>query len=116
LSKGESLLSAIARWQHQGYNQNHGTATSAAVRQFYAGHDRVIILTDEQAESYWNGDPGQVLPTSTPLHTFNLAGYRYGHARSGVTNRYTYGGLTDAMFGMIPAVEAGAAGRWPWED
>lgn len=116
LAKGESLLAAIARWKNGGYHLNGGTSTAAAVRQHYAGHDRVIILTDEQAGSYWGGDPGQQVPAHVPLHTINLAGYRHGHAPSGTTNRYTYGGLTDAMFGMIPTVEAGVAGKWPWED
>ena len=41
------------------------------------GHDRVVILTDEQA------GPGNVddgLPAGVPLFTWDLAGYRYGHA------------------------------------
>lgn len=116
LAKGESLLAAIARWKDQRFHLNGGTSTAAAVRQHYAGHDRAIILTDEQTGSYWGGDPGQQVPAHVPLHTINLAGYRHGHAPSGTTNRYTYGGLTDAMFGMILTVEAGVAGKWPWED
>jgi hypothetical protein len=48
------------------------------------------------------------------VYTWNLAGYRFGHGPSGVGLRHTFGGLTDAGFGMIPLLEAGQAGHWPF--
>jgi hypothetical protein len=74
------------------------------VRNHLDGHDRVVILTDEQAAE---GDVGHAVPASTPLYTWNLARYRHGHAPSGGRNRHTFGGLTDQAFQMIPLLEVG---------
>jgi hypothetical protein len=92
-----------------------GTNTADAVRRHYRGHDRVVILTDEQA---WGGrhgaDPADAVPASVPVYTFNLAGYRYGHGPSGVGNRHIFGGLTDQGFAAIGLLEAGRDQRWPF--
>ncbi|WP_410646206.1 hypothetical protein [Amycolatopsis sp. cmx-4-54] len=72
----------------------------------------MVILTDEQAA--YGGDVGRMLPAATPLYTWNLAGYRYGHAPSGGRHRHTFAGLTDQGFAMIPLLEAGHAARWPF--
>lgn len=91
-----------------------GTETWAAVRSAYDGHDRVVILTDEQAFR----DDGS-FPT-VPIYTFNVAGYRPGHAPSGASSspraagRHVFGGLTDAAFRMLPLLEAGRDAGWPW--
>lgn len=94
-----------------------GTATSRAVQRHYSGHDRVVIVTDEQYNggyfSYDGGDPGKVLSESVPLYTWNLAGYRSG-GQTGTRNRWTFGGLSDQGFGMIPLIEAGRTGQWPF--
>jgi hypothetical protein len=113
LKKGESLLKAVDRWKSDGYFIGGGTDTPGAVRGHFAGHDRVVILTDEQ-DAYGNVDGA--LPASTPLYTWNLAGYRAGYGKSGSNRRHTFGGLTDASFRIIPAIEAGHSGRWPWEQ
>lgn len=110
---GESLLRSLERWKKGGYFLGGGTNTAEATYSLFARHDRVVILTDEQASGY--RDPGSILPASTPLYTFNLAGYRYGHAASGVANRHTFGGLTDQMFGLIPLLERGTNSGFPWE-
>lgn len=100
-----------------------GTETWQAVQQHFSGHDRVIILTDEQADSYGRGigwfdatdkDPSSMIPEGVPLYTFNLAGYRAGHAPSGKKNRYTFGGLTDAGFTAIELLEKGKDQDWPF--
>lgn len=78
----------------------------------FKNHDRVIILTDEQANSGY-GDPGRrVIPL---VHTFNLAGYKVGHAESGSDGRYAFAGLTDTDFKTIPLLEAAKDCAWPWE-
>lgn len=107
---GESLLRALDRWRSGGFFLGGGTDTPGAVRGHLDGHDRVVILTDEQAE----GDVGHVVPASIPLYTWNLAGYRYGHAPSGGRNRHTFGGLTDQAFQMIPLLERGSDAKWPF--
>ncbi len=111
LRRTEPLLRAVERWKSGGFFIGAGTDTADAVRTHYAGHDRVVILTDEQASG---DDVGRALPARVPLYTWNLAGYRLGHAPSGSANRHTFGGLTDAAFTMIPLLEAGSRADWPF--
>ncbi|MBY8854938.1 TROVE domain-containing protein [Nocardia sp. CA2R105] len=111
LRPGEALLRAVERWKTDGYFIGAGTDTARAVRTHFDEHDRVVILTDEQAEG---SDVGGALPASVPLYTWNLAGYRLGHAPSGSHNRHAFGGLTDAAFATIGLLEAGAHANWPF--
>lgn len=120
LRAGSSLLSEIIRWKDEGYFLNYGTNTVGAVRDSFTGHDRVVILTDEQADrSAYGGqyyqDVGTALPDETMLYTWNLAGYLVAHAEASPT-RITIGGLTDQMFAMIPQIEQGVNGTWPWQQ
>lgn len=111
LGKGESILRVLERFGDLG-----GTDTTGAVRTHYRNHDRVLIVTDEQASySFYNSDPTALIPGNVPVYTWNLAGYRVGHGPSGSSNRHTFGGLTDAAFRMIPLLEAGRDAHWPWE-
>jgi hypothetical protein len=111
LRAGESLLAAVRRWDDGGYFIGGGTDTVGAVRRRFAGHDRVVILTDEQAG---RGDVGGALSADVPLFTWNLAGYPRGHAPAGTRNRYTFGGLTDVGFRLIPLLESGRDAQWPF--
>jgi hypothetical protein len=106
---GESVLRALDRWRESGYFIGGSTYTAAALTAYFARHDRVVLLTDEQ---HHGADPSTAIPEDVPLYTFNLAGYRPG-GRAG-RNRLSFGGLTDTAFRMIGHVEAGHAGRWPW--
>jgi hypothetical protein len=110
---GESVLAAVRRFKTDGYFFARGTDTARAVHDHYAGHDRVVILTDEQA--HWHGgvDVAAAVPAHVPVYTWNLAGYRAGHAPATGT-RYTFGGLSDAAFSMIPLIEAGTRDQWPF--
>ena len=108
--KGESLLRVLERFHDLG-----GTNTTEAVRSHFNGHDRVLVVTDEQASYSFYGDPLAQIPASVSAYTWNLAGYQAGHGPSGSGNRHTFGGLTDQAFGMIPLLEAGRNARWPWE-
>jgi hypothetical protein len=110
LRKGESLLTAVKRWNDDGYFIDAATETAASLRARYAGHDRVVLITDEQA----GNDPVEVnrsIPATVPMFTLNLAGYRYGHAPTG-PNRYCFGGLTDSMFDVVRLIEAGQRADW----
>lgn len=108
--KGESLLKTIGRFGNLG-----GTNTANAVRRWYDGHDRLVILTDEQAWGGYDGEePTRFVPAHVPVYTFNLAGYKAGHGPSGTANRHVFGGLTDACFSLIPMLEAGQRAEWPW--
>ncbi|MFE9127113.1 TROVE domain-containing protein [Streptomyces sp. NPDC007148] len=114
LQRGESLLRAVARWKDGGWFLGGGTDTAAALRQEFQGHDRVVIVTDEQA-GHDAHEVTRSVPASVPMYTWNLAGYAAGHAPSGGQNRHTFGGLTDQAFRMIPLLERGRDARWPWE-
>lgn len=103
--KGGAVLKLAVESQSMG-----GTNTWRAVGEHFANHDRVIIVTDEQAHDSYNG----VFPASVPIYTWNVAGYAASHIGSG-KNRWTFGGLSDSAFSQIPALEAGSVGRWPWE-
>jgi hypothetical protein len=100
-----------------------GTQTFQSAKRHFSGHDRVIILTDEQADpatAYWgvrdgtDKDPSTIIPETTPLFTFNVAGYHAGHAPSGKKNRYAFGGLSDAAFTAIELLESGSDESWPF--
>ncbi|MFI9724299.1 TROVE domain-containing protein [Streptomyces sp. NPDC052396] len=109
--RGESVLKVLERFGNLG-----GTDTTEAVRRHYRGHDRVLIVTDEQAAHHYAGDPTEQVPADIPVYTWNLAGYRPGHGPSGSANRHTFGGLGDAAFRMVPLLESGRDARWPWEE
>lgn len=113
LSAGESVLRSLEKWRSGGWFLGGGTATAAALRATFRGHDRVVIVTDEQAAR--DGvDVSRSVPDAVPMYTWNLAGYQYGHAPSGGRNRHTFGGLTDQAFAMIPLLESGRDGAFPW--
>lgn len=111
--KTDSVLPMLSKYRSLG-----GTSTAAAVKKFFKGHDRVVIITDEQYGGFGyygsGGDPSDVVPANVPLYTWNLEGYRAG-GKSGNMKRHTFGGLTDKAFVQIPLIEAGQTGRWPWE-
>lgn len=112
VKSGESLLKATERWKNGGYFLNGGTNTEGAIRKHLTTkHNRVVILTDEQNG---RGNVDSVVPEKKALYTWNLAGYRLGHAPSGFSNRHTFGGLSDAAFKMIPLLEAGRDADWPF--
>ncbi|MEV6978218.1 TROVE domain-containing protein [Kitasatospora sp. NPDC093806] len=109
VGKGEPLLRVLDRFGNLG-----GTDTAKAVQTNYRGHDRVVIVTDEQTgPGSRGGDPLQAVPAHVPVYTWNLAGYAPGHAPGG-PNRHTFGGLTDAAFRLVPILEAGRNADWPW--
>ncbi|MGW3427901.1 TROVE domain-containing protein [Streptomyces melanosporofaciens] len=115
LQRGGSLLRAVQQWKDGGWFLGGGTDTAAALRQEFKGHDRVVIVTDEQA-GHDAHEVTRCIPETVPLYTWNLAGYQAGHAPSGGGNRHAFGGLTDQTFRMIPLLEAGRDCRWPWMD
>lgn len=113
LQTGGSLLKQLEAFR-KGYFFNGGTATAQAARANYKQHDRVVILTDEQANGGYGGNVNDSVPANVPLWNFNLAGYRAGSTPSGADNRHSIGGLTDHGFKMIELVERGQSGEWPF--
>ena len=108
--RGDSVLKTVERFGSLG-----GTETAAAVRAHYRGHDRVVIVTDEQVWAGHRGaDPTAGVPAKVPVYTWNLVGYRHGHGPSGTANRHTFAGLSDHGFAMIPLLERGRDAPWPF--
>ncbi|WP_371674917.1 TROVE domain-containing protein [Streptomyces sp. NBC_01276] len=105
---GEPVLEVLKRFHSLG-----GTQTTMALRAHYRDHDRVLIVTDEQAAHQGPGRPAEPVPSSVPVYTWNLAGYQPAHIPSG-PHRHTFGGLTDAAFRMVGLIEAGRHATWPW--
>ncbi len=108
--KGVSLLKLVDSFPRAG----GGTQTAQAVRRWYAGHDRVVIITDEQAHYTGDANVAAGVPDHVPVYTWNLGGYRFGHAPSGLGTRHTFGGLTDQGFQAIPLLERGESTTWPF--
>ena len=107
--KGGSILRAVETFRPL---VGGGTETWPALRQHFRGHDRVVILTDEQAFFDWKNRtvPGEEV--KAPIYTFNLAGYKAGHLPSGSHQRYTFGGLSDRAFAAIALLERNRDVGW----
>jgi hypothetical protein len=103
---GDSVLPMLTKFKM--YN---GTETARAIRKHFDGHDRVIVITDEQ---YQGSDPSKAVSESVPMYTWNLVGYAAG-SKSGSQKRHTFAGLTDKAFQQIGLIESGQHGTWPWE-
>ncbi|MFE0794805.1 TROVE domain-containing protein [Streptomyces mutabilis] len=122
VTKGGSVLKHI-----EAFGQIGGTDIPAAVKAHWFAHDRIVIVTDEQTRPGWLpsnmwGHGGMretaiddLVPKSTAVYMWNMAGYKPGAMLSGKSGRHTFGGLTDHAFRMIPLLEDGRDGAWPWE-
>ena len=88
-----------------------GTSTMQAVRSHFKGHDRVVILTDEQND-YYGGSRYGNYGVDVPVYVWNLAGYR--PSSQGADNVFTFGGLSDDSFKSIALMESAQDGKWPW--
>lgn len=105
----ESLLRIIDR-----FRQIDSTNTPAAVQRHWdSTFSRVIVITDEQTGPY-GGPVFAPVPDNRMAVTFNLGGYKVGHAESGSAYRVTLGGLSDKAFTLLPILEQRAAGHWPF--
>jgi hypothetical protein len=120
--KGGSILKHIEK-----FGQIDGTDIPSAVKKHWFAHDRIVIVTDEQSRPGWlpsnMGSYGgmrettidELVPKTTPVYMWNMAGYKAGAMPSGTTGRHCFGGLTDHAFRMIPLLESGRDAAWPWE-
>jgi hypothetical protein len=118
---GGSMLKLVEK-----FGQIDGTDIPSAVCQHFAGHDRVVVVTDEQTRRGWLpsnmvGHGGmretavdELIPAGVPFYMWNLAGYKPGAMASGSGNRHTFGGLSDAAFRLIPLLDARSSASWPW--
>jgi hypothetical protein len=123
---GESVLKVIDRFSYQ--PAPGGTDIPRAVAENLKGHDRVIIITDEQTQAgylpsnmhgLWASDAkampttliDDLVPKTTPLYMWNFGGYA-GSAPAGTRNRHLLSGLTDSAFRLIPLTESAQTAGW----
>jgi hypothetical protein len=110
--RGIEKVDEIYRQGHLGY----GTNAYPALAQHYAGHQRVVIFTDEQVHPYGSAE-SRVADSVPYIYTFNLAGYRPGMTNRSDPGRYLLGGFSDASFKMMSLLERGSDVKsWPWEN
>ncbi len=107
-SKGEAVLKLMGK-----FRQIDGTDTFGAAAAHFKGHDRVVIVTDEQNQPGRYRSIDDVVPRNVPVYTWNIGGYRPA-AVATEGNRHTFAGLTDAAFRLVPLLEMGRSGSWPW--
>lgn len=94
----------------------HGTDTWKNAQKWYDGHDRVIVFTDMQ-DHPGNAQARQSSVDQWPasVYVWDLRGY--GRANiAPARGRHLFTGFTDAAFRLIPLLEAGRDGAWPWES
>lgn len=122
--KGASVLKVVDSFGEQ----ISGTDIPRAVKDnFLPGvHDRVIIITDEQSRpgylpsnmSDYGGERetsiDDLIPKSTPVYLWNMAGYSASILDASAPNRHCFGGLSDASFGLITMLEKNRSVTWPW--
>ncbi|MFF1566173.1 TROVE domain-containing protein [Streptomyces sp. NPDC058293] len=120
--RGGSVLRLI-----ESFGQISGTDIPTAVKKHFTGHDRVVVVTDEQTRPGWfpsnardHGGMAEteidaLVPGDVTVYMWNMAGYKVGATPSGGANRHAFGGLTDQAFRLIPLIERGGDARWPWE-
>lgn len=121
---------SVLRLATQEFPGMGGTETEQAIRRHYNGHQRVILLTDEQSgytnHPFWSGsgypiafNKKGVVPDNVHFHVWNFAGYENAGTPAG-QRHYWWGGLSDSMFSMIHEVEVGGIRRphgdnpWPF--
>lgn len=103
-----------------------GTDIPRAIKDNLTGtHDRVVIVTDEQSRpgyvtSNMSGvvveySINNLIPKTTPVYVWNMAGYKASVLNSGGPNRHSFGGLSDASFGLIDLLERRRNAHWPWK-
>lgn len=117
--KGGSVLRLV-----EAFGSSDGTDIPSAVRKHYAGHDRIVIVTDEQSRAGYLPSNmhryggmqetaiDELVPARVPLYLWNFGGYKPGFAPSGGGNRHAFGGLSDAAFKLIPLLESGRKADW----
>lgn len=120
LAYGGSVLRQTEQLVRRVGEAGHGTDIAGAIRQTFAGHDRVVVFTDMQTiGGYAWGYSGSVtdaVPADVPLYAWNLAGYEASMMPTGSGNRHEFGGFSDSAFSIMQTLEAGRDGAWPWED
>jgi len=87
-----------------------------AIAARYAGHDRVVIVSDMQTFPFYYQDKGadSFIPDSVPVFGLNTSGYGPSALPPGKRNRFEIGGFSDKVFTMFGLLATGDAPAWPF--
>lgn len=116
--KGGSVLRMTEAIRQHANKVGWGTNIEGSVRQTYDRHDRVIIFSDAQGTVSSGKSAqgvGSAVPENVPVYLFNIQGYSASPMPTGSAARFDLGGLSDQTFKLIPLLEQGYGGSWPWE-
>jgi hypothetical protein len=91
----------------------HGTRMIDALHATYAGHDRVIVVSDMQTFPSGRGAVDGAVPKRVPLFGINTTGYAPAAIDTTTPNRYEVGGFSDKAFTMFALLSSGRTG-WPF--
>ena len=113
--KGTSVLKNLEKYKSENGRVGMGTDLAQAIQKAYVPgrYARMVVISDMQIVGRHFGD--HLIPKDIPCYFFNLVGY----APAAVETKgrvYELGGLTDHTFKLIPMLEAGESGKWPWES
>lgn len=116
IPRGGSTLRLVEHIMGRVNEVGWGTHIHSAINTTYAGHDRAVILTDAQGCDGQSAEGvADRVPRHVPVYLFNLQSHSVSPMPTGGAARYDLGGLTDATFALIPRMESGVSGAWPWE-
>lgn len=125
ITPGSSMLKDIELFCAQIGRVGHGTETAAALKGTFAGHDRVIIVTDGQAfptYSGWDFQAGRMrttsvstsVPPEVPVFGINTTGYAPSSLDTSAENRFEVGGFSDKVFQLFGLLAQGFGSDWPF--
>lgn len=86
----------------------HATYGHSAIAAHFAGHNRVVMFTDDQQH-----DSGRVQLPNVPIYTFDLGGYNRASMETN-GKRHTFGGFSDAGFRLLKILEDHRSTGWPF--
>lgn len=113
--KGASVIREVDAFCNRIGEVGHGTDIAGSIRATFRQHDRVFVISDMQTfAGYGGATVTNSVPRDVPLYGVNLGGYQPAAFDAGSPNRIEFGGLSDAMFKVVPLVEAGRDANWPW--
>lgn len=92
----------------------HATRMFAALTEWYQGQDRVIILSDLQAQDS-NVVESASFIDNVPLYYWDLSGYGDVPTRIG-DKHFLFSGINDKVFDMIGNIENSQRGVMPWSE
>jgi hypothetical protein len=119
ISRSGSMLGAIEQFTARIGEVGHGTRIVESLRSCYAGHDRVVLVSDMQTFAplrMSSADPGNVseaVPARIPVFGINTSGYAPSALNTAVPGRHEIGGFSDKVFTMLGLVAGGTA-DWPF--